>query len=98
MTQRFEFKEEWGTHDLMAVAAFRYCLGRRTYIVSDCVRWIIRWWETFHPQTKALMVKEVHEAIKLDRAGDACDLSEWVKITKLDPYKGLSGGQGIEVE
>ena len=28
--------KNYGRDDLMAVAAFRYSLGRMTYIVSDC--------------------------------------------------------------
>lgn len=30
----------WGRSDLMATAAVRYCLGRCSYIVGDCVDWL----------------------------------------------------------
>ena len=33
--------KNYGRDDLMAVAAFRYSLGRMTYIVSDCAHWLL---------------------------------------------------------
>lgn len=37
--------KNFGRHDLMAVAAFRYALGRMTYIVSDCADWLVEQYE-----------------------------------------------------
>jgi hypothetical protein len=73
----------WGFHDLMVTAAHRYCLGRRTYIVSECVRWIQMNWDKFHVHTRELIWRETHEALTRDCAGDDCDVSEWNKILEL---------------
>ena len=40
-------------HDhLMIIAATRYCLGRMTYIVSDCADWLIKIWPLLSPSTQ----------------------------------------------
>ena len=42
----------YGRDDLMAIAAVRYCLGSRNYIVSDCVDWL-RWvWPTLRESAR----------------------------------------------
>lgn len=79
-----KYKEEWGSADLMAIAAFRYCLGRRTYIVLECVAWLIQYWDTFQTRTKVLIHKEIKETIDREWIGDKCDLDEWNSILKLD--------------
>ena len=37
--------DDYGDRDMMVICAFRYCLGRRTYVVSECVAWLIRVWD-----------------------------------------------------
>jgi hypothetical protein len=56
----------WGRADLMATAAFRYCLGRSSYIVGDCVDWLIANWGNFAPATRDLIRRELNEAIRED--------------------------------
>lgn len=78
-----ELYQAWGYHDLMVTAAHRYCLGRRTYIVSECVKWLIQNWSLFEKNTKKLIVEETKEALDKGWAGDACDVAEWNKIAAL---------------
>ena len=59
-------EEAWGFDGLMASAAFRYCLGRMTYIVNECADWIISNWENFHPGTRVLIKRELEEAFIKD--------------------------------
>ena len=84
----------WGRGDLMAIAAFRYCLGRMTYIVGDCEHWIFANWEHFPPNVKKLIQREVEEEIKRDdeaRAegrehkplGHDCDRAAWERVRTL---------------
>ena len=84
----------WGRDGLMAVAAFRYCLGRMTYIVGDCERWIFANWEHFPENVRKLIQREVEEEIKRDdeaRAdgrdykplGHDCDRAAWERVRKL---------------
>jgi hypothetical protein len=75
-----QFKEEWGAYNLMVLAAFRYCLGRRTYIVGTCVDWLMKYWEAFEENTRELILKEIVEAVSSGRAGDECDIKEWGRV------------------
>lgn len=75
--------QAWGYHDLMVTASHRYCLGRRTYIVSACVSWLIQNWDLFQKNTRNLIVKETKEALDNGWAGDSCDIDMWNKIVGL---------------
>lgn len=84
----------WGSDGLMAVAAFRYCLGRMTYIVGDCERWICANWEHFPESVRKLIQREIEEEIKRDdeareRGDDRkplgwdCDRAAWERVASL---------------
>jgi hypothetical protein len=84
----------WGSDGLMAVAAFRYCLGRMTYIVGDCERWIFANWEHFPESVKKLIQREAEEEIKRDDEarergddykplGHDCDRAAWERVRTL---------------
>ena len=87
-------EQAWGRSGLMAVSAVRYCLGRRTYIVSDCQEWLCDIWDKLPEKAKAIIQHDVEGAFKRDdedRAsgkeyktlGDGCDRSEWEQVRKL---------------
>lgn len=59
-------EEAWGFDGLMATSAFRYCLGRQTYIVGACVDWLISNWEKFPQNVKTLIQREVEEEFVRD--------------------------------
>lgn len=56
----------WGRDDLMALAAVRYCLGRMSYIVSDCCEWLPRVWPHLKPNTRAVIARDIDEAVRRD--------------------------------
>ena len=56
----------FGRDDMMAIAAVRYCLGRMTYIVSDCADWLIDAWPTIKPCAQKAIERDISEAFKLD--------------------------------
>ena len=56
----------WGRADLMATAAVRYCLGRSSYIVGDCVDWLLANWERFEPGCRLVILRDISEAIQRD--------------------------------
>ena len=56
----------WGRADLMATAAVRYCLGRSSYIVGDCVDWLVANWQAFSPNCRAIVVRDLQEAMRRD--------------------------------
>lgn len=66
----------------MLLCAFRYALGRRTYITSECHDWLVKYWDIM-----AIYHKQIHDdikhAIEHDIAGDKCDVESWKKILAL---------------
>lgn len=87
-------EQAWGLNGLMAVSAVRYCLGRSTYIVSDCQEWLCDIWDKLPEKAQTIIQRDVEEAFKSDdedRAsgkeyktlGDGCDRSEWEQVRKL---------------
>jgi hypothetical protein len=88
----------WGANDLMVVAAFRYCLGRTTYIVKDCADWLIDYWPNFEQGAKDIIKKELEEAFARDDEsrkygagfntlshplGHDCDREKWARVRRL---------------
>lgn len=64
--------------------AFRYALGRRTYIVSDMVEVIIDKWETLPITIKSMIQKEIKYAIMTNNAGADIDIKDWKTILELN--------------
>lgn len=84
----------WGDQDLMALCAVRYCIGRMTYIVSDCKEWLYDVWPDLSDRVKALIIRDVEEAFKQDdedrldgqkykHLGHDCDRATWEKVRLL---------------
>lgn len=84
----------FGRNELMAVAAVRYCIGRMSYIVGECVDWLYEVWPLLDPKTKAIIRRDIEEAFVRDdeeRAegmehtplGMDMDRAEWERARKL---------------
>ena len=84
----------WGWQDLMVISAFRYCLGRLTYISGACADWLVDKWPELPPHSRALIRTELDRAFALDdedRATGAsfkalgwdCDRESWEKVRAL---------------
>lgn len=82
----------YGRDDLMVIAAFRYCLGRQSYIVSDCADWLISNWHTFSKNTTLVIRNEIEDAFKkhdelIDHEysplGSDCDVVQWGRVRAL---------------
>ncbi len=72
------------TDSSMIFWAFRYCLGRRSYAVSDCVDNIIAVWGELEENTQNCIVKEINEAFKSGCYGDEMDRQQWEKVLGAD--------------
>ena len=77
----------FGRDNLMVIAAFRYCLGRASYIVGDCVDWLRQIWPELSDRDRRLIKKEIIEALSLGRAGHERDRYEWLKVMELEDGK-----------
>lgn len=56
----------WGRGDMMAIAAVRYCLGRQSYIVSDCVDWLMGCWTSLNDRCRNVIARDIDEAFAHD--------------------------------
>lgn len=66
---------------LMLIAAFRYCLGRQSYIVGACLDWLPTIWERCSQQTQDIILRDTAEALMDGRAGSAfCEVPGWKKF------------------
>lgn len=61
----------FGRSDLMALAAVRYCLGRSSYIVSDCCDWLIDQWPLISSSAQTTITRDIEEAFARDDEGSA---------------------------
>ena len=84
----------YGRGELMVIAAVRYCLGRRSYIVGDCADWLIEQWPNFSDKTQFIVKRDIEEAFEGDDRAreDMCDYkplgmdmdrAEWERVRKL---------------
>ena len=90
-----ELADAFGRGQLMAIAAVRYCLGRQSYIVSDCVDWLEQVWATLTPETQTTIKRDVEEAFEHDEKvryvgaggyrplGMDCDRAQWERARRL---------------
>lgn len=67
---------------LMIMSAHRYCLGRRTYIVSACVEWLTNNWDVCETNTRNVIVRDTLQALMRDEAGDSCDYDDWKRFAQ----------------
>ena len=63
--------------------AFRYALGRSTYIVNDMIRLIKINWGNMRGDEQAKFKQEINQAIDRGHAGMEIDVIEWRKILEL---------------
>lgn len=87
-------EQAWGRSGLMALAAFRYCVGRMTYIVGDCANWLIENWNAIPEGTRACIQRDLEEEFQRDDAarerkdkhfplGSDCDRTDWERVRAL---------------
>lgn len=79
---------------LMIIAAFRYCLGRQTYIVAHCRDWLSDNWHSIPENTRGIIQRDLEEAFADDdnsraagekhhRLGMDFDRGAWAHIRRL---------------
>lgn len=62
---------------LMVMAAHRYCLGRQSYIVSDCIEWLhVTWWQ-IESSGQDVILRDTAAALMDNEAGSSYDAIGW---------------------
>ena len=84
LTDREEYMQlTEGTNDqLMAMAAMRYCLGRRSYIVGACHEWLREVWPQLTTNSQNVILRDIVEALRDDLAGDQLDMVGWTHTAR----------------
>lgn len=62
------------------LSAFRYALGKRTYIVSQTVTWLDMYWHIMPEQCREQIHSDIRKAIARGDAGDKCDIRDWQQV------------------
>jgi hypothetical protein len=85
--------------------AFRYALGRMTYVVGSIVEQLIKAYPVLNIHDRIRIAKEIEEAINEGHAGWDCDVKEWKRVmylfrdenhVKVQAYKVAKGAGRIE--
>jgi hypothetical protein len=66
--------------DAFALYAFRYSIGRMTYITGFCVEMLLSRWTLLTASMQQQIQDEIRKAIADGRAGMECDISEWGRL------------------
>lgn len=77
----------WGFGEMLAIAAVRYCMGRRSYIVGVCIDWLNDIWDDLGEQTRNVILSDLEVEIDRERRtpgtlGMDCDVQGWTKLYK----------------
>ena len=83
---------------LLILAAFRYALGRMSYITSTTALIIIDQWDSLPMNIKRVIQREIQQAIEQDLAGMACDIAYWQKVLDLPLKPGTAKVSGVPYE
>jgi hypothetical protein len=67
---------------LIAIAAFRYALGRMTYMPEHVGNWLIKNRDALPEHDRKLIIREIDEAERLHGLGMECDVATWKRVRK----------------
>ena len=70
--------------DILLFCAFRYAIGRRSYVPSVIEQIIIDNWNNMPLETRKKFKSEIRESIDGNRAGDCYDILGWCRILELE--------------
>ena len=70
---------------LMVMAAHRYCLGRRSYIVESCIQSLHDIWIQLTLDTQEVILRDTEKAISRNEAGDNIDVHLWQQFIRDHP-------------
>lgn len=72
--------KRWLIDNDLIIYAFRYALGRRSYVVSDVVSALADLWDKLKYNQKVTIRNEIMRALEENKAGDSIDRDLWKTI------------------
>lgn len=77
--------------DFLVIGAFRYALGRQTYVTGETSQWLIAKWPELSVNAQAVIRRDLVKAFEEDDSarsrgsrykplGADCDRAEWQKL------------------
>ena len=72
---------------LILIAAFRYALGRCSYMPSVVAGVLAQCWDDLTEHERRLIRREIAKAIERGRAGMDCDVAAWRRVLALGDKK-----------
>ena len=66
----------------IVICAFRYALGRRSYMPSLVADWIKEHWSQIDATNRELIAREIEQALERGEAGDRMDEDVWRALSK----------------
>ena len=67
-------------NESMVLWAVRYCLGRRSYAVSDCVSNVLYVWDELNETCIDVMCQDIKRAFETDDYGMEMDKDQWQRV------------------
>lgn len=55
--------------DSILICAVRYCIGRQSYIVGSCDRWLRDRWSDLSAGTRDVILRDIQRALEHERLG-----------------------------
>lgn len=65
---------------MLLISAFRYALGRRTYIVGQTIAYLKEDWDIFSAWQQKQIQGDIKQAIEVKCAGDEWDADNWKRV------------------
>lgn len=66
----------------LTLCAFRYCMGRMSYIVSEMCAHLREHWNEIRPEFQHIIESEIQEAIDKNCCGMDMDCEAWLSLLK----------------
>ena len=76
---------------LILIAAFRYALGRCSYMPSVVASVITQCWSSLTEHDQRLIKREIADAIERGHAGMDCDVAIWRRVLELGDKSAENG-------
>jgi len=71
--------------------AFRYCLGKSTYAVQDCIGYLLLYWDRIDEKVRGHIIREIFEACGKKDCKIEMDKSQWHCVLERAGVKAVLG-------